>query len=238
MQAHTKVLFKNATSKKALLYIFLYIVFIVVVAFLAKAYIDREQLRVFIDDTGTLGMLVFGVLEYLYVVFVPINTTIHLIAGYLFGGNVGWVFNFVTTTAGLFTIVLLVKKYGRPLLMKIVSPHFLEQYDALAAKIGPFTLFAFYVLPLFPDDELTYVVAAANIRFSRFVLPILFGNITKAAISYVGAEGGGGFRLALGSRVVVFVIGGICIGLQEYWVQRRQRKLEQRDSRALHKGGA
>ncbi|MFA5031231.1 MAG: VTT domain-containing protein [Patescibacteria group bacterium] len=224
MEKQLKQIVKDSASRKAVLYILLYIAVVIIAGFFLKQYVDREQLRALTESTGIWGILVFGCIEYLYVIFVPINTTIHLISGYLFGGDLGWVLNFITTTAGLFTIIFLVKRYGRPLLEKIVSQKFLEQFDNISAKIGPFTLFVLYVLPMFPDDEITYLVAAANIKFKRFILPVIFGNITKAAISYVGDEGSSGLDLALGSRIVILIIGGIIIGIQEYIVQRKKLK--------------
>jgi len=224
MKEEHKLILRDITSRKALLCLGLYILFMIVLAILAVKYIDREWLQETFKQKDAWGLLLFGLIEYLYTIFVPIyNTTIHLTAGYIFGGHLGWVLNFITTTVGLFTIVLLVKRFGRPLLEKIVPHSFLRRYDKIATKVGPLTLFMVYVLPLFPDDELTYVITAANIKLSRFIFPILLGNITKAAVSYIGDEGSTGFAPAIGSRVVILVFGIVIIGAQEYFYQKRTK---------------
>ena len=128
-----------------------YVVFMVILAFVATQYIDRDALRILVKGSGMIGAILFLVIEYLYVVFVPIyNTAIHIASGYIFGGQLGWMLNFIATTAGLFTIIFLVKTYGRLLLEKIVSKRFINSYDSAISKIGIMALFIMYVLPLFP----------------------------------------------------------------------------------------
>lgn len=201
----------------------LYVSAMIVLGVIVTRFVDREWLRQIVDSAGILGIGVFLVIEYIYVVLVPVyNTMIHLAAGYVFGGSTGWVLNFVATSAGLFTIVLLVKRFGRPIVERVVARRVLDRYDAVSRRIGPIALFLIYVLPLFPDDEFTYLIAASQVRFGRFVLPVLLGNVTKAAVSYIGDEGTGGIPMAAGSRLVVLVVGIVVIGLQEtQWLSHR-----------------
>lgn len=223
MNSEAKKTFQQQlSSKKAWAILIGYVVVMVGVALLLRKYVDRENLRALVQENGSLGIWLFLLVEYIYVVLVPVyNTPIHLAAGYIFGGNMGWLLNFISTTAGLFTIVALVRYYGRPILRKVVSPAIFERYDKFAENISPIALFIVYVLPLFPDDEITYMLAAGGrIRFWRFILPILLGNVTKAAVSYIGDEGSAGVDTALGTRVVVFIVGVLIIGLQEYLVHR------------------
>lgn len=193
---------------------------------LLHLYVDREALRQLVNRNGSLGIWLFLLIEYVYVFFAPIyNTPIHLAAGYIFGGQLGWLLNFVATTAALFTIIGLVKHYGRPLLGRIVSESKLQKYDKLTQRIGPVALFVAYVLPLFPDDEITYMLAAGErVQFWRFILPVILGNVTKSAVSFIGDEGSQGVPVALGSRLLVLLVGLVLIGIQEYLVGRSKRK--------------
>lgn len=228
-----KELFSEITNRQALIMVFGYIFLMVILAIVLQQTVDREWLRQVVSDTGNFGLIIFFLIEYIYIILVPVyNTTIHLAAGYIFGGDIGWVLNFLATSAGLFTIIYLVKRFGRPLLQRIVPSRIYNRYDDLSHRIGPITLFLVYVLPLFPDDEITYLIAAGQVRFARFVLPVLLGNVTKAAVSYIGDEGMAGFQMALGTRVIVLVIGIILIGIQEYWFSKiygKQNKPEHGD---------
>ena len=215
-----KLIKETFTSRQAWLILSIYIAFMVTLAFVVTQYVDRDALRALVESAGTLGVVLFLVIEYLYVVFVPIyNTAIHVASGYIFGGQLGWVLNFIATTAGLFTIVLLVKSYGRLLLEKVVSTKFIRSYDSVISKIGLIALFIMYVLPLFPDDEITYLLAVGGkIQFWRFIIPVVLGNIAKTAVSYIGDEGLSGFSIAIEARVVILVVGLVLVGIQEYWL--------------------
>jgi len=222
---NTQIILENISNKKAWFFLILYISLMIILASALGQFVDKEWLQSTVSNYGSLGIVIFLFIEYSYIIFVPVyNTTIHLAAGYIFGGNLGWLLNFLATTAGLFTIILLVKRFGRPLVEKILSNETLTKYDKISEKIGPLTLFAVYVLPLFPDDEITYLIAASRTSFARFILPVLLGNITKSAVSYIGDEGTGGISLALASRVGVFVVGTILIGCQEYFFNPDHKK--------------
>src|SRR5688572_5867647 len=103
-------LFKNLLSIRAWLIIAVYVSAMIILGFVLERYVNRDFLRSIVVGSGIYGILLFGLIEYLYVVFVPVyNTNIHLAAGYIFGGYAGWLINFIATTAGLFTIILLVR---------------------------------------------------------------------------------------------------------------------------------
>ncbi len=221
MDNKVKAFLKNhISSRQAWLFLGIYIAIMIALAFIVTQYTDRDVLRTTVDRLGSVGALAFLIIEYLYVVFVPIyNTAIHVASGYIFGGQLGWILNIIATTAGLFTIIVLVRSYGRLLLDKVVSKGILKYYDSIVSKIGVVTLFIIYVLPLFPDDEITYLLAAGKrIQFWRFIIPVVLGNIAKTSTSYVGDEGVGGISMTIGTRVVVLVVGLIIIGIQEYWL--------------------
>ena len=194
----------------------------VIAAIVFSKYVDREALQAVVKSSGSLGMVAYFLIEVIYVTLTPLfNTAILIASGYIFGGHVGFVMNFLATSVGLFIIVFLVKKYGRPLLQRILSPHFYNRFDHLAQKIGPITLLICYVLPFTPDDELTYIVAAGPIRIKRFILPILLGTLAKAAYSYIGDMGTKGIAIATYARLIMLVIGLVIVGTREYLFRRK-----------------
>ncbi len=214
--------FKSPKKQMSMLLLIAYIFFMILIAMLLSRYLDKEILQLIIKSKGSLGILVFLLLEFIYVVFIPLyNTAIHIGAGYIFGGHLGFILNFIATSAGLFTIVLLVRKYGRPFLKGLISSTFYNRYDRLSQKIGPIFLFLIYVLPFTPDDEMTYIVAAGPVGIKRFILPILLGNVAKSAMSYVGDKGISGLSIAGIVRVVMLLAGLIVITMQEYLYKKK-----------------
>ncbi len=199
-----------------------YIILMIGAAIIFSKYIDRESLQVFIEQTGSLGLVLYFFIEIIYVTFTPLfNTFILIASGYLFGGHIGFVINFLATTVGLLLILFLVKKYGRPLLQKVVSQKFYERFDKITQKVGPMMLLIVYVLPFTPDDEFTYIIAAGPIPFKRFILPVVLGTIAKSAYSYIGDMGAKGITIAAYFRIALLVIGVLAVGLQEYFVKKK-----------------
>jgi len=215
---------RNAQRRRARLVLAAYVGLTVSVGIAIATYVDRQFVKDLVDRSGTGGMVVFALVEYVYILLVPIfNTPIHLAAGYLFGGLTGWIINFISTTAALFTIVAMVRTFGRPLIRRAVQPDLLAKYDSATERIGPLSLFLVYVAPGFPDDELTYLAASGAPSFSRYVLPIVLGNIAKTSTSYLGDEGAAGLPMAIASRIVILAVGLVLIGLQERYARQRAR---------------
>jgi uncharacterized membrane protein YdjX (TVP38/TMEM64 family) len=216
---------KNIISERAKLRsmvpIIVYIALMIVAAVIFTKYVNRESLQAFIMSGGQWGVILYFLIEIIYVTITPLfNTFILITSGYLFGGHIGFIINFLATTIGLFLIVFLVKIYGRPLLKKVVSVRFYNNFDYITKKIGPITLLIVYILPFTPDDELTYILAAGPIGIKRFILPILLGSLAKAAYSYIGDLGTEGILIAFYVRIVLLIIGLVIVGTQEYWIKK------------------
>lgn len=215
---------KNFNQKKikSLLPLILYGLLMFIAAFLIKKYVNREILQEIVSSSGNLGIFVYYLIEVVYITFTPfLNTFILIVSGYIFGSFLGFIVNFLAATTSLFLIVFLVKKYGRPLLKKLVSESFYKNFDKITQKVGPILLLVAYVIPFSPDDELTYIVAAGPLGFKRFILPVLLGSIGKASYSYIGDLGGPGIITATYFRISVLIIGLILVGLQEYILKKK-----------------
>src|SRR3989338_8255810 len=207
---------------KSIIVIGLYVTLMIVAAVIFSKYVDKESLQGTVESSGQWGIAIFFLIEVVYVTLTPLfNTFILIASGYIFGGHIGFIINFLATSLGLFLIVLLVKKYGRPLLQKVVSHNFYNRFDKITQKVGPITLLIVYVLPFTPDDELTYIVAAGPIGFKRFILPILLGTMAKSAYSYIGDMGTKGIVVATYARLIMLVIGLVVVGTQEYVFRRK-----------------
>ena len=212
----------NQKKIKNLLPLILYGLLMFIAAFLIKKYVNREILQEVVSSSGNLGIFVYYLIEVVYITFTPfLNTFILIVSGYIFGSFLGFIVNFLAATTSLFLIVFLVKKYGRPLLKKLVSESFYKNFDKITQKVGPILLLVAYVIPFSPDDELTYIVAAGPLGFKRFILPVLLGSIGKASYSYIGDLGGPGIITATYFRISVLIIGLILVGLQEYILKKK-----------------
>lgn len=201
-----------------------YILLMVTAAVVFTKYVDQDSLQTVVKSAGPLGIIIYSLVEIFYVAFTPLlNTFVLISSGYLFGGHLGFIVNFLSTSIGLFLIVFLVKKYGRPLLHKVVSPKFYRRFDQITQKVGPITLLIVYIIPFTPDDELTYIVAAGPVAFKRFILPVVLGTAAKAAYSYIGDLGTRGVVIATYTRIIMLVAGVIIVGIQEYFIKQTSK---------------
>jgi len=215
-------LIRDQTKLKSILVTVAYLFLMVVAAVLFSTYFGENNLRTIVAGTGLFGPVIFFLLEIVYVTFTPLpNTAIYITSGYLFGGVGGFTITFLSTVCGLFLIVFLVKKYGRPLLKRFISKSFYDRFDLITQKVGPILLLVIYVLPFTPDDELTYILAAGPVGMKRFILPILLGTLAKSALSYVGEKGTAGLAIAGYARLGMLFVGLMAVGIQEYIYKKR-----------------
>lgn len=216
-----EIIFQKPKMKN-LLILLIYGLLILLITLVFSSFINQDFLQKIVEKSGFLGVFVYGLIEILYVTFTPLlNTFILIFSGYLFGAYVGFLINFFSTILGLFLIVFLVKRYGRPLLKKFVTPKFYQSFDEIVKKVGPIILLIVYVLPFTPDDELTYIIAAGPVSFKRFILPIILGTIAKSAYSYIGALGSDGLIISFYFRLVMLIVGLLLVGFQEYIIKER-----------------
>ncbi len=216
-------LFSSKKRIKSLITLISYLALMVIIAFIFKKYINREALQTIVKNSEQLGIIIYYLIEVAYITFTPfMNTFILIASGYIFGGLLGFIVNFLAATSSLFLIVFLVKKYGRPILKKLVSPNFYKHFDTITQKVGPILLLIAYVIPFSPDDELTYIVAAGPLGFKRFILPVVLGSIAKAAYSYIGDLGTKGIVIAIYFRVIILIMGIMLVGIQEHFIKRHK----------------
>src|SRR4030067_551979 len=98
----------NYIKFKSILLLGVYIVLMIVAAVVFNRYVDKDTLQVVVEKAGHMGILVYALVEVIYVTFTPLlNTFILIVSGFIFGGHVGFIINFLSTIVGLFLIVFL-----------------------------------------------------------------------------------------------------------------------------------
>jgi uncharacterized membrane protein YdjX (TVP38/TMEM64 family) len=153
--------------------------------------------RQYITLFGYFGPLFFILLQVLQVVVTPLSHyTVGAIGGYLYGPYLGGILNYIGRVIGHIIAFTLAKKYGRRWILKWVGEDTLTKYDRIFSgetntnkmTIQHLILFLIYFLPLFPDDEISYLVGASNMSKKPFVLANLFGHLGGAfSLAYIGS---------------------------------------------------
>ena len=204
---YMKYLSKNRI--KGIIFVLAYILFVIVVWYYVSSFlVDKEAVRNIVTSYGSLSPIVFILIQIIQNIVAPIaHYPILLAGGFIFGPILGFFYNWIGTTIGTFLIIFLVKKFGRPLVEKMVSKKFIDKYDSIVKKLTPFGLFIIYFLPGFPDDEISYLVALSSLPTKSILIAIILGKTGGASLSFIGDSLANGTAPMLIINVVILLIG-------------------------------
>lgn len=141
-----------------------------------------------IASAGIFGPLLFVLIQALQVVLTPISHyTIGAIGGFLYGPWVGGLLNWMGRIIGHLTAFFLARTIGRPIVTRFVASETIEKYDRYTSDKS-LVLFLFYFLPLFPDDEISYLAGLSKMKFRIFLLANMFGHVGGSfGLAYIGS---------------------------------------------------
>jgi uncharacterized membrane protein YdjX (TVP38/TMEM64 family) len=181
--------------KKKKLFKLVYLVLLIIpLIFLILGYIypipffsNQELIRNFVNSYGVLAPVIFIGLQILQVIFAPISHYVVSIAGgYIFGVWFGFLYNWIGRVIGTIIAFYIARFIGKKIVSKVVKKETQEKYDYLLNK-GKLLLFLVYFLPLFPDDEISYLSGLSKISAKWFIPVIIIGHISGSlSLAYIG----------------------------------------------------
>jgi len=165
---------------------------------------SQERIRDYVNGFGLLAPAILIAIQILQIVITPISHyAVGVAGGFIFGTWYGFLYNYIGRVIGHTGAFFLSRTIGRPIVEKLVKAETLVKYDKFWEKGGSFVLFLIYYLPLFPDDEMSYIAGTSKIAFGPFMIANLFGQIGGSlALAYLGA----GVQLNTITFVFVFLI--------------------------------
>ncbi len=179
--------------------------------------LSQEELQKLIEKTGIYGKLVFVLISFLQVTFIPIPGAVTILVGnYLFGFWESALLSFIGMFVGALFAYFLGIAIGRRFVNWAMGGK--EQVDYYLAKLkGKETvlLFFMFLLPFFPDDALCSIAGLTNIKKITFVLmqlitrPIsIFATLIFMSGEIIPYEGWGLVFLITGSIlcIIAFIL--------------------------------
>ena len=156
--------------------------------------ISREYFAYF----SIFGPIVFIGLQIIQVIITPLSHyTVGAIGGYLYGPYWGGILNYIGRVIGHGIAFIIAKQFGRAWIDKHLDTKTIARYDKIFAgnsnqnkqlNLQHFILFLIYFLPLFPDDEISYLVGISKMKFKPFLLANVFGHLGGAfSLAYLGS---------------------------------------------------
>ena len=171
-----------------------YILTIVPIALLILGYLfpssffgSQEAIRDFVSQFGIFAPIAFIMLQILQVVITPFSHyAVSIAGGFIFGTWQGFIYNWIGRVIGTAIAFYLARIFGRKIIKHLVKKETIQKYDYIFEK-GKLLLFLAYFLPLFPDDELSYLAGLSAIS-PRIFLPLMaIGHISGSlSLAYIG----------------------------------------------------
>lgn len=139
---------------------------------------DINKIKEFVLSYGPWAPIVLILLQILQVVIAPIPGQIAGFAsGYIFGAIKGTIYTMIGTVIGSLIVVVLARNLGRPFVEKVIDKNTLKRFDYLSEEKGTYVLFLIYLLPLFPDDAVSFIAGLTKISIKRLLLITFLGRL-------------------------------------------------------------
>ena len=142
---------------------------------MGEIFASPEALQQYLIQFGMMAPLIFMVIQITQVVFPIIPGGLTCVAGVLcFGPVWGFVYNYVSIGVGSCINFLLIRKFGKPLLIRLSSPRLYQKYVGWLDKGERFDrMFAIAIfLPVAPDDFLCMLAGLTKMTFKKIVMII------------------------------------------------------------------
>ncbi|BAS26547.1 alkaline phosphatase [Limnochorda pilosa] len=151
---------------------------------------SAEAIQAWVEQFGVAGPLVMAVLQVVQVVVAPIPGAATAVAsGFLFGPWIGSLVSEVGIVAGSALAFFLARRFGRPLVVRMVSRGTLERVDRFVRRRGATALFLFFLIPFLPDDVACLAAGLSPIPFRLFMVLVLVGRTPAIVVgSLTGAR--------------------------------------------------
>lgn len=150
---------------------------------------DQERIREWVAGLGPWGPLVTIALNVAQVVLALIpGQFVGLANGYLYGVWLGTFYSMVGLLLGTALAMALGRRFGRPLVERLVNPDQLARWDRIAGRQGPLFFFLVFLFPFVPDDVACFLIGLSSLAIPRMVVLAMLGRLPGVFVScWVGA---------------------------------------------------
>lgn len=152
--------------------------------------LDQEQIRAWVERLGVWGPMAIVLLEMIQALLAPIpGQGIEAVSGYLYGPWWGTLFPIIGMVTGSSITFLLSRRFGRPLVIRLVGKQSMDRLDDLARRGGAPFFFLIWLLPFAPDDLACVAAGLTPMPFGQFLVLMTLGRLPGVFVSVlVGAN--------------------------------------------------
>ena len=183
---------------------------------------DPEQLRAAVERFGPAAPLVYIAAHAIQVIFMAIpGYAMAVVGGILFGPVLGTAYTMVGVTLGSTVAFLVARRYGRPVVERMIHEDALERFDSFTGTAGVPGLFLFVLVPVLPEDVISFVAGLSGFGLPTFVAVMFFGRLPAAAVAVLAGDG-----IAASRFIEAGIWGGSLVLASAYTYRYRDEILE------------
>jgi uncharacterized membrane protein YdjX (TVP38/TMEM64 family) len=109
--------------------------------------------------------------------------------GYLYGIAAGTFYSMIGLVIGTAVAMVLGRRFGRPLVERLVTQDQLMRWDNIAAHQGPWFFFLVFLFPFVPDDVTSFLIGLSPLSIPRMLVLTTLGRLPGVFVScWVGAR--------------------------------------------------
>ena len=153
--------------------------------------VTREEIQAFVTGTGVWAPLVFILISFLQVTFIPIPSTVTVLAGaYIFGAFPSFFYSYIGICLGSILAFELGRGIGRPFARWVVGSE--EELDSWVGKLKGrerALLWIIFFFPFFPDDAICTVAGLLKVSRIEFLLMQLITRTTSIGSTLIFMSG-------------------------------------------------
>ena len=179
-------------------------------------FLQRHRLEDLVRRLGWLGPLAIIGLQATQVLVAPIpGQVVGLASGYLYGPWLGTLYSMAGLLLGTFLAVRIVRRWGRPIVERLVDVKTLARVDRLSGSLGLPLLFLVFLLPFLPDDTVLLVAGLTDIPLPGILWVAFFGRLPGVLVSSWLGAGAGSLTIAQWIAVAAVVV-ALAVPLYRY----------------------
>lgn len=184
---------------------------------------SQESIRDFVSQFGIFAPLPFIILQILQVIITPFSHyAVSVAGGFIFGTWRGFIYNWTGRVIGTAIAFYLGRYFGRKIIKHVVKPTTIKKYDYYFEK-GKLLLFLAYFLPLFPDDELSYLAGISAMSPKTFLPIMAIGHLGGSlALAYVGS----GIQSIKEPMFIILSLITLVFGIWFVWHYRKVKRFD------------
>ena len=147
---------------------------------------DQERVRAWIEGFGVWGPLALITMIIVQTVLsVSPVSLLAVVGAYVFGFWPGVLYAFIGLAIGSALCMILGRRFGRPLVDRLIDPRSVALFDRFTEKRGPIFFLIIFVMPWVPDDLACYAIGLSHLSL-KLMIPLAAAFFCRVRMHAMG----------------------------------------------------